>query len=176
MMVVSIGLVRRRRRLVQGPGAALPWAARAKTRGVPRVSGSLLSVMLLGSLGLHRILLRRPRSAPLFPLLLAIGAFGAIDATTGLSWRAIVNSIDAARIAASNARDAAAAAAAALGAPCQTALSGDDSVSPPPPLDTSASPTAASLPSRLHHCSFAASTRSFTPLNAPTPYRGEWIR
>ena len=43
----------------------------------------LISLCGLGVLGAHRLLLRRYRSALLFPLLLVIGGFCAIDALTG---------------------------------------------------------------------------------------------
>ena len=51
----------------------------------------------LGSLGIHRLLLGRHRSAPLFPLLLLIGGWFALDAASGFTWNAVVSGTDYAK-------------------------------------------------------------------------------
>ena len=43
----------------------------------------LLCTTMLGTLGAHRVVLGRKRSAPLFPLLTIIGSFLTMDALTG---------------------------------------------------------------------------------------------
>ena len=60
----------------------------------------LLCTTLLGTLGAHRFLLGRVRSAPLFPLLTLLGGGFAVDALLGLSWQAISDAMDAGEAAA----------------------------------------------------------------------------
>jgi hypothetical protein len=60
----------------------------------------LLCTTLLGTLGAHRFLLGRIRSAPMFPLLTLLGGGFTVDALLGLSWRAISDAMDAGEAAA----------------------------------------------------------------------------
>ena len=69
----------------------------------------LICLCSLGALGVHRLLLRRYRSAALFPMLFVIGISAGVDAATGLSWGLVVSAIETAAAAAESAKQAAAA-------------------------------------------------------------------